>query len=378
MTRSKHLLGIVAISALGLMLWPAGVPAASTTAPLLAKSGDFARDCAGEAMLDGQRANSIRFVVWCSVQSGRFRFSLQRGEGGRGNPIAPIVAFTARPAASGAGAERAASCRLWTKWLHCLGRKSAQVTVRGRIVVPAGTRCAVKVRISTAYSRYAGVPAGCPGSRPPRGKFDRGYMRSFRAQLGLLDGLLGDPRAIARRLDAAIRNWRRGEPVARVTAQEIGMPLLPFEQRRFEFRDELLENMEAIEAWVAARPTDTFAGYNLVDGRRPVLYIGFTGDQEAQLAALKREVELFAPDHVEPFPYQPLYTERYLWDLGETVITPPRAPLARLVNSVGVVPFANKVEIWTLQVAKVKRLLAERFGPDAPFLVVRGGPAVLL
>ena len=376
MTRSKHWLGVAAILALSLMLWPAAAPATPATVPLLVKSGDFARDCDAGSALDGERANSIRFIVWCSVQSGRFHFSLQRSDGGRANPVAPIVAFTARPATSGAGAGRATRCRLGAKWMHCLGHKSAQVVVRGRIAVPAGTRCAVKVRINTAYLRYAGLPNGCPGSHPPRGNFRRGYMRGFRDQLGLLDGLRGDPQAITRRIDAAVRNWRRGEPVARVTAQEIGMPLLPFEQRRLEFRDELLDNVDAIEAWVAARPTDTFAGYELIDGLRPVLYVGFTGDQGAQLAALKREVELFAPDNIEPFPFQPLYTESYLWDLGGTIFASPESPLARLVISVGVASFENKVEVGTQYVARVKRRLAEKYGPDAPFLVVREGPVI--
>lgn len=364
-------LALIAASAAGAA--PAPAPG---TAPLIVKSGEWARDCDAESILDGRRANSIRFIVWCSVQSGRFRFDLQRSDGGRENPVLPILAFSARPEASGPGARQAPACRRGAEWLRCQGRKSAQVTVRGRIVVPAGTRCAVKVRIETAYLRFAGLPIGCPGSRKPSGSFRRGYMRSFRSQLGLLDGL--SRAQIERLLDTSERNWRRGEPVARVTYQEIGMPLLPYEQRRFEFRDELLENVEAIEAWAYSRPTDTFAGYELVDGLHPVLYVGFTGDQEAQLATMKRALDLFAPAHIEPFPFQPLYTEAQLWDLSEAVWEPADSPLRRLINSTSVVSFANKVEVGTLQVAKVKRLLAQRFGPDAPFMVVRMGPGELL
>lgn len=377
MTRPGRLL-VAALVALSLAAASsaAATPPTAETAPLLVKSGEWARDCDAEAMLDGRHANSIRFVVWCSVQSGRFRFDLQRSDGGRENPVLPILAFSARPEASGPGARRAASCRRGAEWLRCQGRKSAQVTVRGRIVVPTGTRCAVKVRIETAYLRFGGLPIGCPGSRKPSGNFRRGYMRGLRAQLGLLDGL--GPAQIERLLDTSERNWRRGEPVARVTYQEIGMPLLPYEQRRIEFRDELLDNVDAIEAWAYARPTDTFAGYELVDGLHPVLYVGFTGDQEAQLAAMKRELDLFAPAHIEPFPFQPLYTETQLWDLSEQVWEPIDSPLGRLINSTGVATFANKVEVGTLHVAKVKRLIAERFGPDAPFLVVRMGPAVPL
>ncbi|HZO07384.1 MAG TPA: hypothetical protein VFB52_13430 [Solirubrobacterales bacterium] len=340
-------------------------------APAPAEQGEPTRDCVGESMLDGGNKRAIKFVVWCSIESGKFSFELQRSDGGRENPVLPILAYTERPRVSGAGAGRA-SCRLGAEWLRCRGQKSAQVVVRGRIAVPVGTRCAVKVRIETEMARSAGRPAGCPGTRPQRPDFGRSSLRSYRDLLGLLDGL--DPEEIRRRIDASVRNWRRGEPVARVTAQEIGMPLLPVEQRQIVFRDELLNNMDAIEAWFRARPTDTFAGYELVDGQRPVLYVGFTGDQVAQLAELKREVKLFAPNNIEPFPVQPLYTESQLWDIGMKLVeSDPQ--LERLIIEAGVATLENKVRIGTEHVAKVKRLLAERFGPDGPFLVVfeRGG-----
>lgn len=363
----------------GLFALPAEASPSPPAFASLVKSGDRARDCVGQAMLDSSDSQVIRFVVWCSVQSGRFSFDLQRSKGGRENPIAPILAFTARPKVSGAGAQRTASCRLGPRKLRCSGHKTAQVTVRGRVVVPAGTRCAVPVRIETASVSSAGQPIGCPERRPESANFDRSYMRSFRAQLGLSTNLHGDRAAIARRIDRAVRNWRRGEPVARVTASEIGMPLLPFEQRKLEFRDEFLETtVDALEHWLAHQPTDTFAGYEIVDRWKSIIYVGFTGDQEAQLAAFKRAEKLIAPDQVKPFPVQPLYTEAQLWKLGEAVLESTDSSLSQLINSVGVATLANKAEVGTEHVAKVKRLLAERFGPDAPFLVVFERPAVAL
>ncbi len=343
----------------------------------IVKSGNLARDCVGQAELTGSRA--IRFVVWCSVQSGRFSFDIQRGKGGRQNPIAPILAFTPRPKVTGVGAQGAASCHLGPRKLRCRGHKTAQVTVRGRLVVPAGTRCAVPVRIESADVTSGGQPIGCPGRGAGRADFEHSYMRSFRAQFGLLANLHGDRAAIRRRIDRAVRSWRRGEPVARVTASEIGMPLLPFEQRKLEFRGRFLErNVDALERWLAHRSTDTFAGYELVDRWQPILYVGFTGDQEAQLAAFKTAEKLVAPGRVRPFPRQPLYAERQLWDLGEEIIESGDSELSTLVNSVGVATLANKVEVGTKHVDELKRLLAERFGSDAPFLVVFERPGMLL
>lgn len=363
---------------------PPVASASRTAAPIvrsasssIVKSGNLARDCVGRAELSGSRA--IRFVVWCSAQSGRFSFEMQRSKGGRQSPIAPILSFTHHPKVGGAGAQGAANCRLTLRKLHCRGHKTAQVTVRGRLVVPAGSRCAVPVRIETAGVISGGPPMGCPGRGAERADFKRSYMRSFRAQVGLLANLHGDRDAIRRRISRAVRNWRRGEPVARVTASEIGMPLLPFEQRKLEFRDRFLErNVDTLERWLAGRPTDTFAGYELIDRWQPILYVGFTGDQEAQLAAFKRAEKLVAPDRVRPFPVQPLYTERQLWDLGEEITEAGDSALSRLVNSVGVATLANKVEVGTEHIDELKRLLAERFGSDAPFLVVFEQPGMLL
>ncbi|HET6570723.1 MAG TPA: hypothetical protein VFG58_04465 [Solirubrobacterales bacterium] len=52
--------------------------------------------------------------------------------------------------------------------------------------------------------------------------------------------------------------------------------------------------------------------------------------------------------------------------------------MERLINSVGVAVLRNEVEVGTEHVAEVRRLLAERFGADAPFLVVFEKPGMLL
>jgi len=55
-----------------------------------------------------------------------------------------------------------------------------------------------------------------------------------------------------------------------------------------------------------------------------------------------------------------------------------KSPLLNLVNSVGIDYLANKVELGTQHVARLRRLIAARYGPGAPFEVVFEFPAVLL
>jgi hypothetical protein len=202
-------------------------------------------------------------------------------------------------------------------------------------------------------------------------------MRRFRGELGLDEDLEGNRAAIDHRIHGLIAAWRRGEPVARVAAVQYGQPLRAADERRLEFRDELLERtVDALERWVPRHAADTYAGYDIDDRHDAILYVGFTDDQDLQLAAFKSQVKLFAPDHVRPFPVQPLYAESALIQLEEEVLEPIDSPLVRLINSLGIVTLPNKIEVGTEHVAKVKRLLAERFGPDAPFLVVFARPAL--
>lgn len=344
--------------------------------PSLAKAGNRARDCVGDAILDARRRERIRFVVWCSIQSGKIHFGLRRPIAGT-KRTAPIAGFTAHAETTGPGAGRAVRCHRKARTVQCRGRKGGPIVVRGSIAVAQGTRCATAVWLSTAFATSVGRPAGCPGSphRPQRIRF--GYMRSFRAQFDLDWDLDGDRNAIERRIRAIARAYRRGEPVARYAMAEVGQPLRAADMRRLDFRDELLERTaDALERWVPLHAADSYAGYHF-DDRWPVtFYVGFTGDQEAQLAAFKSWARLFAPDHVKPFPVPPRYSENELGEFLDILLEDRDSALARLVNSLSIDSFGNVVEVGTEHVAKVRRLLAERFGADAPFRVIHQAPAV--
>lgn len=370
---------LTGVAIAGLLASAAAASPLPVASPSVVKSGDLARDCVGEAALDGRRSGAIRFIAWCSVQTDEARFSLRRAGEGRPQPGAPILSFSPRPETTGPGAGRRFRCQRQAESLHCAGSKSGPVVVRGTIVVPVGSRCAVPIRMNAAQADFQGLPIGCPGTHRERAHFSIADMRRFRRELGLDEDLKGNRAAIDRRIHGLIRAWQRGEPVARVSAVQYGQPFSAADQRRLEFRDELLDRtVDALERWVPRHAADTYAGYDIDNEHGVILYVGFTGDQNAQLAAFKSQVKLFAPSHIQPFPVRPLYSERALSRLEEEVLEPVDSPLARLVVSLGILALPNKVEVETEHVAEVKRLLAERFGLDAPFLVVFGRPGVLL
>jgi hypothetical protein len=366
--------GLTAVGVLATTLLLA-VPALSlpTATQSLGKGGEYARDCVGAANLSRRHPQAFRFIVWCGVQAGKVRFSVRQSEDGH------LLSYprSVRPEAYGAaGSFR---CRKVVETLKCAGRVDGPVVLRGFVEVPAGARCR-RVLVATAGIRWGGRPTGCPGThaeRPPR---DWSYMRDFRRGFGLDLDLDGDRAAIDHRIRDLVQAWVSGNPVARVTAAEMGLPLSARDQAELEYRDEYLErNSKAIERWAAHHARDTFAGWDFDHEQGGIFYVGFLGDQEAQIAEFERQVKVLAPERIKPFPTPPKYSERELETFEEKLLELGfKSELMRLINSIGTDYLANRVEVGTQHVAKVRRLLAERFGPENPALVVFEEPGVLL
>jgi hypothetical protein len=372
-TRRWLATAVAVLGSLAVATSAAAAPTPSATASIV-KGGDFARDCLFQPALDGDHRDRIRFVLWCSVDSGGVRFRVRRTD------RTPITGFSRVAAATGAGAIGPFRCRQVGETVRCAGHKHGPVVVRGWIEVPAGSRCD-RLYAPAANLIFGGSPLGCPHTRRARANFSLGYMRSFRHELGFDADLGGDRAAIDRRIHGIVRAWERGEPVARVTAMEFGQPLRPVDERRFELREAILERVAtALERWVPRHAAATYAGYTVDDQviGGPIFYVGFTGDQAAQLAQFKRQVKLIAPGRIQEFPIPPHYSEAELSGFAERIWRPLHSPLSRLVTDTVIVTEANKLQVGTEHVRLVKELLERRFGTLDPFEVVHEGRGVLL
>jgi len=353
-------------------VWPtaAGADAAGPAA------AGRARDCTTESMLERGSPTGVRYVVWCGVQEGRVTLRIKR-KGGR-----PLLGFSRTAAASGPGAAGPMRCRaLGEDRVFCEARKTGQVTFRGTIAVPRGTRCGALVSLNVW--RWTGdsldFPSGCPHSYEARER-KVGQILSDRAWEGLDLDLMGDHAARVRRAEGLLAAWRRGEPVARWTSEEeaFGMPLRAFEQTELEYRDlyrERFQDMVEDGDWVERNAPDSWAGYELDQAAGGLIWVGFTKEPEALLEKLRRR--LIAPERFRLFPVQPRYTEAQLEKIWFD-FPRPKSPLWNLVNSTGIHYIVNKIEVSTEHVARVRRLIAAEYGPEAPFEVVYGRRAILL
>lgn len=372
--RSKLFSLAVVVAVAGALL--AATPAASFPggALLLGKGDEHVRDCTASTSLVRGRPAAIRFIVWCGVQEGTMRFDLYRGKGLK------IRGFPRRISPRGRGAAGDFRCRRVAGTVKCAGRVEGPLVLRGFVGVDAATRCKASLFVETAASIRIRPPTGCPGIRPQRPPRDWRHMEGFRREFGLDLDLEGDRAAIERRVRDLIASWVRGNPVARATAAELGLPLRAQDQAELEYRDEYLErNAGALESWGPRHAPSTYAGWDFDHENGGIFYIGFVGDQEAQIAEFARQAKVLAPDRIRPFPVPPTYSERRLTRFEEELLEVPlRSKLMRLITNIGPNTLANRVEIGTRHVDVVRRLLAERFGPENPTLVVFEAPGGLL
>ncbi len=139
-----------------------------------------------------------------------------------------------------------------------------------------------------------------------------------------------------------------------------------------EYRERYIAQADtAIPRWAERHAGSTYAGWATEPEKYGgTIFVGFTEDQAAHYDALKREVALIAPERIVPFPAEPTYTISELETVFERTPTFFGTKLGRLMNSVILNVLANRVEVGTEHVAKVRRLLTERYGADSPYLVI--------
>jgi hypothetical protein len=326
---------------------------------------DRATDCTSTARPGQAR---VRVVIWCGAQEGKVKLAIRRGD------EAPLGRFPAAPRAFGPGAQGDFRChRNGSATAVCRGRKDGPVTIRAWIAVPGERPCDVPLHLTLRHHLYVGTPFGCrPAERERVPRFAE--ILAFRRSHGLDLDLAGDARAIAARVRALQRAWLRGEPTARWTVSSIGIPMFARDQLEWEARQSWVAILgDNVYRWVnEQRLGRVFADYYVDDESGGIIHVGFTEDQEALVAAVERRFRQIPAERIAPFPFQPRHSVAALERLADQIFEDDG--LWRSLSSVGVAVERNVVEVGTERVAEVRRLLAERFGPDAPISVVHEEP----
>ncbi|HET6997651.1 MAG TPA: hypothetical protein VFI03_03595 [Solirubrobacterales bacterium] len=243
-------------------------------------------------------------------------------------------------------------------------------------MVKPGTRCRDRLAVSVGGSSHHLYPRGCPDAiRPPLPSVAE--IVRFRREHGLDLDLNADSDATKARALALRQALQRGDPSALVARRTWGIPLRDLDLRELEYRLHYnIEGAGALHQWFAQNASNTYAGSWIDEAAGGLIYVRFTGDQDAQLAALRSTPGILAPERIVGYGIPAIHSVAELTMLAGLIQDEAWGALGLrgLVTRVGVDIKENKVVVGARDPEAVTPVLIARFGPTAPLAVVYRPP----
>jgi streptogramin lyase len=237
---------------------------------------------------------------------------------------------------------------------------------------------------STSERFWVDIPEPPPPPAPGTPVAPRfGQIKQFRAEYGLeLNFPVGSQTELNERIFNLINAWHEPNTpagqVARASYERWGIPLRPEDVAELEHREWLYEvNGEAIDGWVEATNPSTYAGYYMDHAAGGIMRIGFTANQDLNLAAVKSALSLVAGtagaagDRLQTYPTVPTTSFVSVQATAASVMGAIEAnpTLANLVVSVEDDEAGRATRIGTTNVSQVKSILEPLLGTNAPVTV---------
>ncbi|HEX6204906.1 MAG TPA: DUF6531 domain-containing protein [Solirubrobacterales bacterium] len=222
-------------------------------------------------------------------------------------------------------------------------------------------------------------PPNPEAEEPPR----FGDILRFREEFGLDLDLKGDEQAINDRVFESMGDWNNpstpaGE-VARASAEKWGVPLRQVDVAEMEYREWYVDvNGPRIEDWGYSHFPSTYAGYSVDHSAGGIVHVSFTSEQTQRVAELLEQVDLVAPDRIQPAVDVPGIPRMSLEGLEGAIAnaanTDPQ--LIPLVNEVGISESGDEITVGASNAAGVEARLHELFGSLAGINVVTQSESV--
>ncbi len=236
--------------------------------------------------------------------------------------------------------------------LHSPGYLNIEVMVTDRLGQTAGERFWVDIPEPP--------PAPAPGTPIPP-KFAE--VLQFREEYGL-EKVFPVANEIERneRIFNLINAWYEGEPVARSSWERWGVPLRPADVAEMEYRQWYAGKLgELLEQWgITNRPT-AYSGYYIDQSAGGLVKVGFTSEQELNLAAFKQQANPPAADRLQVYPAPtslPIVSLASKEDAIAALVDGNTA-LQGLVTEIWVDYAANTVTVGATDVSQTLQLLQQ-------------------
>ncbi len=161
-----------------------------------------------------------------------------------------------------------------------------------------------------------------------------------------------------------INAWYEGDPVARSTTEEWGVPLRPADIAELEYREwYLAHNGPIISQWGETTASSNYTGYYMDHRAGGKIRVGFISNQADMVEAAKQLAGLLATDRLAPFPSTPAHSLATLQSISlqfDQQVSNPSFPDGPL--TVGLDIEANKVIVSTNEIAVFNTFIASIFG----------------
>jgi YD repeat-containing protein len=168
-------------------------------------------------------------------------------------------------------------------------------------------------------------------------------------------------------------DWERRDETAMRAVEEFGYPMHAAELAAMEYRRQYLSQAaEVIPQWAEENASSTYGGYYVDNRAGGIIYIGFTQEQAAKVAALKGSGQLMATGQVAEMPTPP---SRSLSSVEATEASVAsaiagNASVLAATSTISVTPDTALVEVVATNTTLVQNFLTSTFGASAPIIVV--------
>jgi tripartite motif-containing protein 71 len=175
------------------------------------------------------------------------------------------------------------------------------------------------------------------------------------------------------RIFGLINAWYEGDPVAKSSAEQWGVPLRPQDIAELELREWYLDiNAPLIEDWGESTYPEAYAGLYIDHSAGGVIRVGFTSDQAEHIEQLKKtQIGLVASHRLAPFSSTPIFSRATLlatesliesaWEMDEE--------WDGLVVSLALDDRSNRVVVGSTNVTLAEGMVQQLLGANPPVAV---------
>jgi YD repeat-containing protein len=201
--------------------------------------------------------------------------------------------------------------------------------------------------------------------------------KQFREDYGLDRGKSMSKSEQTRLILELLYEWEAQVPTAVTAVANWGIPMRAPELAEMEWRREYTNNAaEVIPQWAEEHAPTSYGGFYIDNKAGGKIYVGFTENQQALVAALKASGSLLNSGQVFEYPVSPVRSVANIEELEQSVATALSTNATANEATIGIELSADskRIEVGATNPSYVEQFLQSQFGPSAPIVVAAQSP----